>query len=227
MFALAKTTRRLGEWVAEIGLAAQHEQQRSGLFFQEKACLRYIWVGPPHKEGMDTKEVLDMAEQVQNSIEYYCLSEQMAFYLEYFSKSRVKVRSIEMAIDALVVCSEVKAKIKMIFDIALRRDTITDRVSVKELFALVLLSHRTGYTLDTNMSFDKRFCRNRRYIFPHYPHFLAPYSSNMPCPEVWMMYSSANDLARPYQALTYYLKNWDKLQNIMLTFSLITIKSLA
>ena len=95
---------------------------------------------------------------------------------------------------------------------ALERETITDRVSIKEFVSLILLSHCGGYTLDTNIAFDRTVLGKTIYTFPHHPHFMAPYTTTMPCPEIWMMYASDSDLSTAYRALTYYLDNWFKLQ---------------
>lgn len=181
-------------------------------FFNKKPYLRYIWVGPPPDNSMDIKCVLEMANHTDNPIEYYCLNEHMYYYVSVFRESKVNIKSIEASLDKLVVNAMLKRRIKTIFKIALERDTITDRVSIKELVSLILLSHCSGYTLDTNISLDTAVSCSAQYTFPDHPHFMAPYTTTMPCPEVWMMYSSALDLSTAYKALSYYLDNWFRIQ---------------
>ena len=71
--------------------------------FNRKPYLRYIWVGPPHDNNMDIESVLEMAEQTDNPVEYYCLNENMDYYARVFHRTKVNVKSIQASVEKLVV----------------------------------------------------------------------------------------------------------------------------
>lgn len=202
-------------------------------------ALNYIWVGDdPAKEkdassqsegviGHDTQAVIQMAKKVKPTqrIVFWCLDNQVPDYQRHLSTEKnIQVRSIEKFIEECMTSlrrdvADAAKKINEIMNKLLLtegRNSIRDKVTVKEFFAFFVLKVLGGYTLDTNVMpqehMEVNFPKVTSFCVPliHHYHFLMKDVF-----DIWMMAAQPNDPIVNQTWDDFYLK-WQELES---TFS--------
>jgi hypothetical protein len=185
--------------------------------YDEFPTLHYIWVGPPNKAGVgvpghDVAGPIGMAKaNKNNTIRFWCLYEHMEYYKDRFKDYPIQVAAIEVHIRDCSEVLEFQSETDYLIDIMLTcldkaRDSIRDRVTVKEAFSLLLLYTLGGYTLDTNIMPD-----TAQVTLPGYLTFHAPAFAEHPHPgdiEFWMLYSPAKGDIKAKELLDKFYKKW-------------------
>ncbi|CAM6002490.1 unnamed protein product [Sphagnum balticum] len=186
--------------------------------------LNYIWVGPPPKEtggepGHDLIGPVAMAScNKTNPILFWCLEEYEKQYKELLANTpAIQVKTIESSLaneykDNVIQTAATYTKAIIDEHLKSTRNTIRDRVSVKNIFSLFLLYSQGGYVLDTNVvPMDKSVAMQ----LPSYKDFHLPVfdmalhkSSDL---DYWMLFSPPNNaIAR--SAFDAYIIRWGELQ---------------
>jgi hypothetical protein len=188
--------------------------------------LNYIWVGPPPKEtggepGHDLIGPVAMAScNKTNPILFWCLEEYEKQYKELLANTpAIQVKTIESSVtneykDNAIQTAATSTKAIIDEHLKSTRNTIRDRVSVKNIFSLFLLYSQGGYVLDTNVvPMDKSVAMQLpSYQDFHVPVFSLPLlvSADM---DYWMLFSPPKDTIAPL-VLSTYIQRWGRLQAI-------------
>jgi len=184
-------------------------------FLIEPINLNYIWIGPPletNKENtfpIDTHgpKEMDLAIKQypgQYKINFWCLEAQVTHYQTQFDPS-INVLSIEKFVTDMQATDSVRAtKMNLIIQSLLdsARNRIRDRVTVKDLFSLFLLSARGDYTLDTNILPMKKADSSYQINLPRHDvfkvpaiHFPVRQAEDIDC---WMMHAPRENPTKVY-----------------------------
>lgn len=181
--------------------------------------IHYTWVGPPNNPGIgvpghDVAGPISMAKaNKHNPIIFWCLFEHLDHYKKKFEKHpNIQVRSIEHHIEKELTNYEEQAD--QLIDIMQKclnekknRNTIRDRVTVKEAFSLFLLCTQAGYVLDTNI-----IPIEESIALPAYTNLKAPafkeQSQDIADFETWMLYSPAPGNEAVITILSNYYLSW-------------------
>lgn len=187
--------------------------------YDEFPTLHYIWVGPPNKAGVgvpghDVAGPIEMAKANKNNpIQFWCLYDHIEYYKDKFKDYPIQVAAIEVHIRACSEVLEFQFETDYLIEIILTcldkaRDSIRDRVTVKEAFSLLLLYTLGGYTLDTNIMPDRAKVKLPGYLTFHAPAFTEnPYPGDI---EFWMLYSPAKGDIKAKELLDKFYKKWLK-----------------
>lgn len=188
--------------------------------YEEFPTLHYIWVGPPNISGVgvpghDVAGPIEMAKANKNNpIHFWCLYDHLEHYSVKFKDYPIKVIAIEHHIRDCSEVREFQSETDYLIDIMLTcldktRDSIRDRVTVKEAFSLFLLYTVGGYTLDTNVMPDTDEIKLPSYLTFHAPAFIDN-PVNPDDLEFWMLYSPAKENIQSKDLLDKYYKKWIK-----------------
>ncbi len=186
--------------------------------------IHYVWIGPPSESSSDAvikilehdvKGPKQMADQNKsNPIVFFCLKEYLSHYRETFAgKPNVQVSSIEDYIEEVSKSGDAFQKkfaaivLKNITTL-LKRGSVRDFVTVKEIFSLFLVAVSGGYFMDTNVS----PLTSGEVILPWYDRFQAPVldNSNVEC---WMFHAPKYDSVIK-AILETYLSHWGETEVI-------------
>ncbi len=204
-----------------------------------KSSLNFIWVGPLPKGGAHAISATSIAENFKNfnvpeagrnPMVFWCQAEHQQKFVEYFAKENIKieVKSIEPYLESIVKQSneqdtKLKVEAAKLLEIHSElllgegRNSIHDRVTFKDVFALFLMANEGGYFLDTNLEASQKGAIH----FPEYDEYKFPWLEQIVekklirnIPEVWMQYSPYHNTARAKESLLRYLESYPILQSL-------------
>lgn len=206
--------------------------------------LSNIWIGPPPdaKTGMgvpghDVLYPMQMAEHIRQDermqlhrIIFWCLEQYVPHYVSAFKNHSIQVNSIERFLglylrgstaDNFTVSSAIALKIMMDELLRPERNTVRDRVTIKNAFSLFVLLSVGDYVLDTNI----RPIDGQRLFLPAYNEFHAPAMYENPFEkytlphaardiDVWMLYSPPQNNQRAMSVFDHFCHLWNAAQEV-------------
>jgi hypothetical protein len=189
--------------------------------------VHYIWVGPPPKEtggepGHDVLGPVKMASlNSSNPLQFWCLEEQQQKYIERFKQYKnITVVAIESFLKIRqskesIFFAEAAATMTILSEhLRLERNTVRDKVSVKNIFSLFLLLSQGGYVADTNIIPATSV---REISLPTLYELYVPRSYNPDLQryqiDYWIMYSQQAGL-NIKTAFDCYVSRWQQVQKI-------------
>ncbi len=124
--------------------------------------LHYSWIGPPPDKngipGHDVDGPISMSTQNStNPIVFWCLDAHKNHYEEiYKDKVNIQVKSVEVLLKEHTNDSVLKGRAEIMLTLMCnhldsQKNTVRDRVTIKNIFTIYLLMTQGGYTLDTNI----------------------------------------------------------------------------
>lgn len=135
--------------------------------------ISYIWIGSAPQRGVTGQDIdgpISMAMrystgEISNPIQFFCLEEHRSTYAELLQPHGIEVYSVEETLNQYILTDWSDAyeqeitfskeatfvKQLMIVSLAPERNTIRDRVNVKNAFSLFLLLIQRGYVFDSNI----------------------------------------------------------------------------
>ncbi len=194
------------------------EQQEESMV-STPIILSYSWIGDPPtlKTGVighDTQAPMMMAAHVGSThqIIFWCLDQYADFYRDAFKLYPIQVQPI---IAYLNECSlnplHKDAALKVIYVINTllipERNTIRDRVTVKEIFSLFLLMTIGDYVLDSNV----RPGPEKQVKLTRFDTFCAPLvleKQDNGLVDVWAMFSPTENNRAANKAFNYFYDTW-------------------
>jgi hypothetical protein len=151
-----------------------------------KIKISFTWVGPPPKElkGHDTagpeQFILHFNttefSNATHAMFFFCLQQFEAYYQDYFKNKPIAVMSIETYVTKISLLSDEEDnqranELRYLMRLLLsnKRNSIRDRVSIKNQFHYFLCYYQGGFVFDSNIKPAKQF-----KTLLNYSHFVAP-----------------------------------------------------
>ena len=179
-------------------VVAKYEENESA-----KTTVHILWIGPPATResgticGQDTFGASQMA--TDQPVNFWVLAEHVADYEEIFTKRpNIIVKPIEEAIASAGATDENKTIqayadfVENMMSLLLnpKRNKVRDRVTIKDMMSLLLLSHYGGYVMDSNVGpanpdSPTTFYPHDKLMFPAHK---TPVVDGF-CMDIWLMYS--------------------------------------
>lgn len=187
--------------------------------------LNYIWVGKPRTDALDQlgQDVMgpvamsECTDSTENPVFFWCLAEHKDYYDKLLRGQSIAVRAIETTVSEKIdpteegqLASEVLALINRILE-KQNRSQIRDFVTVKELFAFLLLATDGDYVMDTNVMPAASHVSFPTHPNFHMPAFVYPVEKHLDA-DVWMMYSPNNNRDHAKRALRYFLDSVNRIE---------------
>ena len=189
-------------------------------------AISYIWIGPPPKDtggepGHDIIGPMEMAAcNISNPILFWCLLAQESTYKDKFKKyGNIQVCAVETYLNetltdsALATASRYTTLI-ISEHLKVERNTVRDKVSVKNIFSLFLLLTKGGYVMDTNVM---PASPGTALTLPSFERFFLPacrdFSKFYKAIDYWIMYSPKENKTNQ-MVFDLYLEKWKVAQEI-------------
>lgn len=194
--------------------------------------LNFVWIGPPYLPGLcGSKTYLDVYgvqtfvenfkkfSSTPNKIVFWCQCEYHEHYTEYFQQKNLPI--IVKKIRPYLLTNPIATDLVLqIYDTLLSetRNTIRDRVTVKNMMFNVILANEGDYVLDTSMIANPNEKLNLpqydKFMFPTFSDFTLPTMTNAGC-EVWMQYAPRENLVRAKECLNCFLELYQAVENLV------------
>lgn len=198
--------------------------------------VNYVWIGPPASKvkNQDIAAPIQMAELKKN-VTFWCLREHQADYEAILKPKGIKVSPIEELGEIKHPNPAIQSainKFKIMQKILLQpsRNTIRDRVTLKNATSLLLMLLKGGYYFDTNVEPTT----NEPFNLPAYDTFKYPYLRNCMISEpgrfiiynvgeVWALYAPNPEFCAPKltenlaSMFEYFFDNWNDQESLFLT----------